>query len=85
MFELWSRTYLRPAQRAALFRAATTIPGLSTIRTTDGRGRDAIGITWSHGGMRDLVVVFDPHSYEYLDSPDIIDAVRVVDRVGRRS
>jgi len=87
-----------PAEtRAALFEAASRIPGLTVVPDThDASGRPGIGITWpSPGGAStppsasarptNTVMVFDPTTYEFLGTPQrSAGQVSIVDRSGQR-
>lgn len=81
--------YLRPPVRAALFEAATRIPGLRLIRNvTDGAGRNAVGVAWSRAGLNGLLV-FDPNDYSLLgvasgSGGDVVLRQAIVDEVGQR-
>jgi hypothetical protein len=85
VLSLINEAYLSPAQRSALFQAASRIDGLSVVRNaTDGAGRHGIGVAWTYDGVR-AVIVFDGTTYALLgtDSTAIL-ASSVVDRVGQR-
>lgn len=88
--------YLRPAQQAALFRAAGRMPGMvSYPDATDGAGRHGVGVGWGTVGGGRVVLVFDRTSYDYLGvqvyAPGSAHPTsslasltyRIVDRVGR--
>jgi hypothetical protein len=73
-YAVWDRiasllmeAYLPAAQRAAVFRVAATIPGVTTIkRSEDAAGR--VGIAAAMGrpmGTREEII-FDPETYQYL-------------------
>ncbi|MFD8495246.1 CU044_5270 family protein [Amycolatopsis sp. NPDC059657] len=86
---LANERYLRPAARAALFRAAAKVPGLSVVENAkDGMGRLGIGITWPtpHGSSKDakpMILVFDPKTGMYLGSRNTAVVTRaIVDRIG---
>ncbi|GAA3151138.1 hypothetical protein GCM10010466_47820 [Planomonospora alba] len=71
--ELVTETYMPPAQRAALFRAAATIPGVDVVENAeDAAGRTGIGVgRVDREGIRgDLV--FDPETYELLGYREIV-------------
>jgi hypothetical protein len=58
--------YLRPAQLAALYRAAIQVSGAQAVPDVqDGLGRHGVGVRWS-GGRSTYVLIFDPNSYAYL-------------------
>lgn len=85
VLSLIDEAYLSPAQRSALFQAASGIDGLSVVRdATDGAGRHGVGVAWTYAGVR-AVIVFDGTTYALLgtDSTAIL-ASSVVDRVGQR-
>jgi hypothetical protein len=74
-----SADYLRPATRAALFRAAARLPGVTVIRdATDAEGRHGLGIAWTFYGHASLFV-FDPQTFTLLDRHSAL-----VDQVGQR-
>jgi hypothetical protein len=62
--------YLRPPSRAALFAAASRLPGLRVVpNVTDAAGRPGIGVAWSSDGKSGRstnMLVFDPTTYAYL-------------------
>ncbi|GHH27696.1 CU044_5270 family protein [Lentzea cavernae] len=84
-----SFSYLPGPQRAALFDAATQVPGLTVVEDVSS-GRPGIGISWpvpegSAPWAEPVVMVFDKDTYEYLgtkNSPQ--DAAGFVDQVGDR-
>lgn len=89
--DLIGETYLPPATMAALFEAASRIPGVTVDREArDASGRRGIGVA-SPGDPRQLV--FDPQTYEYLgqrglgSANEITGAARIrlaiVDKVGQ--
>ena len=86
---MFSQSYLPGAQRAALFEAATRVPGLTVVQNVSS-GRPGIGISWpvpegSMPGLEPEVMVFDKDTYEYLgrkDHPQ--DAAGFVNQVGDR-
>jgi hypothetical protein len=58
--------YLRPAQRAAMFRMLATLPGLSLVRDArDVDGRPGVGVAWEFEGSR-VMIIFASPSYAYL-------------------
>ncbi|WP_370949182.1 CU044_5270 family protein [Amycolatopsis sp. cg5] len=86
---LANERYLRPAARAALFRAAAKVPGLSVVENAkDGIGRLGIGITWPTpaGSTKDAkptILVFDPKTGVYLGSRGTAVVTRaIVDKIG---
>lgn len=75
--------HLRPAQRAALFRAAGTVPGLEVRDgVTDASGRAGTGVAWTYAGGPEMVWIFDPKTYAYLGTPTETATTGIVDRVG---
>ena len=78
--------YLRPASRAALFRALAQVPGVTVVPDArDGAGRSGTGISWSYEGATPSVLVFDRGTYRLLGTNyDSVQAVRIVDRIGQR-
>lgn len=85
---MFAQSYLPGPQRAALFEAATKVPGLELVKDVSS-GRPGVGITWpapkgSKPGS-ELVLVFDPNTYEYLGLKDKpLAGSGFVDRVGDR-
>ncbi|MDX8050688.1 CU044_5270 family protein [Lentzea sp. BCCO 10_0798] len=81
--------YLPGPQRAALFEAATQVPGLTVVKKVSA-GRPGIGISWpvpegSAPWAEPVVMVFDEKTYEYLGTKnEPQDASGFVDRVGDR-
>ncbi|GID25994.1 CU044_5270 family protein [Paractinoplanes brasiliensis] len=63
--------YLPPASVAALFEAAATIPGTTTVKQTDLAGRRGIAVSRVDQGTRhDLI--FDATSYKFLGERDVV-------------
>ena len=84
IWDLAAAHHLRPAQRAALYRTAGTIPGLRVVDgATDAIGRRGTGVAWSFGGGS-MMWVFDPRTYAYLGTPDETSRSALVDAVGQR-
>ncbi len=85
VFSLIDEAYLTPAQRSALFQAASKMDGLSVVRdATDGAGRHGIGVAWTDHGVR-TVIVFDGKSFNLLGTDrTAILTTTVVDKVGQR-
>ncbi|MBC6468554.1 CU044_5270 family protein [Actinomadura alba] len=90
--EAWSRVagmlreaYLPAAQRAALFRAAATIPGVVSVPvSTDAAGRKGVAaaLVVRELGIREEYI-FDPKTYQYLGERSVvIDAARAKAPVG---
>ncbi|TMR91886.1 CU044_5270 family protein [Nonomuraea basaltis] len=64
--DLLRETYMPAAQRAALYEAAATIPGVTvTENAEDAAGRKGIGVGRVSNGVREEII-FDPTSYELL-------------------
>jgi hypothetical protein len=100
ILRLVGEALLAPETRAALFQAASRVPGLEVVADVrDATGKAAIGITWplppagpsasappgGQGGPKPEVLVFDPTTYEYLGSPTrAAGEVYVVDESGQR-
>ncbi|WP_330277077.1 CU044_5270 family protein [Lentzea sp. NBC_00516] len=82
-------SYLPGPQRAALFEAATRVPGLTVVENVSS-GRPGIGISWpvpegSLPSAQPVVMVFDKDTYEYLGTKNRPqDASGFVDQVGDR-
>ncbi|MBB5857882.1 CU044_5270 family protein [Amycolatopsis umgeniensis] len=89
---LANETYLPPAVRAALYRAAAKVPGLRAVdHVKDAAGRPGVGITWPLGPEDDpkvakpVVIVFAADTFLYLgESGTAVTASGVVDAVGQR-
>jgi len=73
--ELLRETYMPAAQRAALFKAAGTIPGVKvTGDVTDAAGRRGVGVGRVHSGIRDDLI-FDARTFELLgERGTVVDA-----------
>ncbi|MCP2248058.1 CU044_5270 family protein [Lentzea aerocolonigenes] len=86
---MFAQSYLPGPQRAALFEAATQVPGLTVVQNVSS-GRPGIGITWplpagSASWAKPNVMVFDKETYVYLGTKDEPqDAAGFVDAVGDR-
>ncbi|MDX8029908.1 hypothetical protein SK803_06770 [Lentzea sp. BCCO 10_0856] len=84
-----SGSYLPGPQRAALFEAATRVPGLTVVENVSA-GRPGIGISWPvpEGSLpeaKPTVMVFDKDTYEYLGTQnEPPDASGFVNQVGDR-
>ncbi|MBG0567819.1 CU044_5270 family protein [Actinoplanes aureus] len=86
VMELSTGHYLRPAQRAALLRAAALTPGLTTTPTTGPESRACLTVSWTFGGPDPTMLVFDATTHEFLgDNWRFVDIVDIVDRVGQRT
>ncbi|MER5644365.1 CU044_5270 family protein [Streptosporangium sp. NPDC002524] len=74
-----TRAYMPSAQRAALFRAAGTIPGVETVdEAEDAAGRKGVAVAMANtlGGVRHEYI-FDPATYLYLGERVVVtDAAR---------
>ncbi|MFE0156547.1 CU044_5270 family protein [Nonomuraea sp. NPDC059007] len=86
-YEAWNRvggllqeSYLPAAQRAALFRAAATIPGVVTVKESqDAAGRTGIAAAMvSPNGIREEYI-FDRKTYDYLGRRGIVVDANVAD------
>ncbi|MGI5491648.1 CU044_5270 family protein [Microtetraspora malaysiensis] len=70
--DLLRETYMPAAQRAALFKAAATIPGVTvTEDAEDAAGRKGIGVGRESVGVREDIV-FHPETYELLGERGIV-------------
>ncbi|MGW5259585.1 CU044_5270 family protein [Microbispora sp. NPDC004025] len=70
--DLLRETYVPAPQRAALFKAAATIPGVTvTENIEDAAGRSGIGVGRVSGGVREEII-FDPSTYELLGERGIV-------------
>lgn len=70
--DLLRETYLPAPQRAALFKAAATIPGVSvTENAEDAAGRTGIGVGRVSNGVREEII-FDPGTYELLGERGVV-------------
>jgi hypothetical protein len=84
-----SHSYLPGPQRAALFEAATRVPGLTVVENVSS-GRPEIGISWpvpegSRPDAKPTVMVFAKDTYEYLGTKnEPLDAHGFVNEVGDR-
>jgi hypothetical protein len=86
IWELSAAHYLRPAQRAALFRAAATVAGLKVVdHATDAAGRKGTGVAWTYAGGPEMMWIFDPKTFTYLGTPTETSTTAIVDRVGETS
>ncbi|MFI6922202.1 CU044_5270 family protein [Nonomuraea spiralis] len=86
-YEAWNRvgglldeSYLPAAQRAALFRAAATIPGVVTVREAqDAAGREGIAAAMvSPMGVREEYI-FDRKTYDYLGRRGVVVDAKLAD------
>ncbi|BEL10548.1 CU044_5270 family protein [Actinoplanes sichuanensis] len=84
-----TRFWMRPAQRAALYRAIGLIDGVRLVEgVTDSRGRDGVGVAWVPTGQTSEVVVwvFDPKTFRMLGTPESsIDEIALVDRARQKA
>jgi hypothetical protein len=61
-----------PKVRAALYVAATRIPGIEMVgMTRDGVGRRALAVGFTYGGIRQELL-FDPHTYVLLGERSVV-------------
>ncbi|GIH68671.1 CU044_5270 family protein [Sphaerimonospora thailandensis] len=81
--DLLRETYMPAAQRAALFEAAATIPGVTvTEDAQDAAGRRGIGVGRVSFGVREDII-FDPETYELLGERGVVvDAKKAKSPVG---
>ncbi|MFI6396478.1 CU044_5270 family protein [Nonomuraea sp. NPDC050540] len=86
-YEAWNRvggllteSYLPAAQRAALFRAAATIPGVVTVKESqDAAGREGIAAAMvSPNGVREEHI-FDRKTYDYLGRRGVVVDAKLAD------
>ncbi|WP_229073374.1 CU044_5270 family protein [Actinoplanes sp. DH11] len=84
VMDLAGTHYLRPAQRAALYRAAARIPGVTVLEdAVDAAGRAGTGVAWTFSGHTNMWI-FDEKEYAYLGMQSETTVQAVVDEVGRR-
>ncbi|MEZ0072221.1 CU044_5270 family protein [Planotetraspora sp. GP83] len=70
--DLLRETYMPAAQRAALFKAAATIPGVTVSENAeDAAGRTGIGVGRVSAGIREDII-FDPKTYELLGERGVV-------------
>ncbi|MDP9861319.1 MULTISPECIES: CU044_5270 family protein [Streptosporangium] len=70
--DMLRENYLPPAQRAALFQAVGTIPGVDVVRDAeDAAGRRGIGVGRVSAGVREDLI-FDPDTYELLGERGVV-------------
>jgi hypothetical protein len=66
VFVLMQQTYLRPAQRAALYELMADTPGFTIVpHVRDAAGRAGVAVEWIFEGGRGAVI-FEPGTYEFL-------------------
>ncbi|MEV6305783.1 CU044_5270 family protein [Actinoplanes sp. NPDC051861] len=86
LWALSSNYWLRPAQRAALYRSIAEVEGLELVENVaDASGRRGTGVAWASGpGEKAQVIwIFDPETHVLLGNKDYtVKAVKLVDRVG---
>jgi hypothetical protein len=91
--DMWSLSdgyWLRPAQRAALYRAVATIDGISLVpNSKDGAGRVGTGVAWADPGesTSQVMWIFDEKTHVLLGSPSysVVTPPHIVDKPGQRS
>lgn len=91
--DMWSLSdgyWLRPAQRAALYRAVGAIDGISLVpNSEDGAGRIGTGVAWTSPGESTprVMWIFDEKTHVLLGSPSYstVTPPRIVDKPGQRS
>jgi hypothetical protein len=85
---LLNNHHLRPAQRAAVFRAMAKTPGLQVIEgSRDASGRIGTGIAWTAEhtqGQPYIVLIFDERTGGYLGTAETALMSAVVDRIEQR-
>ncbi|WP_206781967.1 CU044_5270 family protein [Bailinhaonella thermotolerans] len=70
--DLIRESYMPAAQRAALFRAAATIPGVTLVKDAeDAAGRKGVAVARVDRGER-AEIIFDPKTYRYLGERSIV-------------
>ena len=57
--------YLTPAEQAAMFEAAATIPGTTVVKQADLAGRKGVAVTRVNGQVR-FDYIFDAKTYDFL-------------------
>ena len=66
VFVLMQQSYLRPAQRAALYELMADTPGFTVVpHVRDAVGRVGVAVEWIFEGGRGAVI-FEPGTYEFL-------------------
>ncbi|SFB62233.1 hypothetical protein SAMN05216266_13026 [Amycolatopsis marina] len=86
VLHLIDKSHTRSEVRAAIFEAATRIPGLTMVENaTDAAGRTGTGITWTTEGGGSEMLIFDADNHVYLGSEDtaVLD-IALVDEIGQR-
>jgi hypothetical protein len=85
VIDLLREAYLPAAQRAALFRAAATIPGVTSVKESrDAAGRKGVAaaLVIKEMGVREEYI-FDPETYQFLGERSVVvDAARAKAPVG---
>ena len=83
-----SEFWLRPAQRAALYRSIGRIDGLRLVEgVKDARGRAGVGVAWTSPGAAEghIAWIFDPKTHRLLGTPEqAIDRIALVDGLGQK-
>ncbi|MEU8819122.1 CU044_5270 family protein [Actinoplanes sp. NPDC048796] len=90
--DMWSLAdgyWLRPAQRAALYRAVGTVDGITLVPSVkDAAGRTGTGVAWVSPGQSapEVMWIFDAETHVLLGSPatSVVTPPHVVDKVGQR-
>ncbi|MEV4276833.1 CU044_5270 family protein [Actinoplanes xinjiangensis] len=84
-----TRFWMRPAQRAALYRAIGLIEGVRLVDgAKDSRGRAGVGVAWVPTGQTEehVVWVFDPKTFRMLGTPESsLDEIALVDRARQKA
>ena len=67
-----TEAYMPAAQRAALFRAAAMIHGVTVVSSaTDAAGRRGVGVALTANGLRDEYI-FTPNTYQFLGRRTVV-------------
>lgn len=90
--DLWTLAdgyWLRPAQRAALYRAVGMIDGISLVpNSKDGSGRSGTGVAWisPNTSTPEVQWIFDEQTHVLLGTPNysVVTLPHIVDKVGQR-
>ncbi|MEV8633199.1 CU044_5270 family protein [Streptosporangium sp. NPDC051023] len=70
--DMLQENYMPAAQRAALFKAIGTIPGVDAVENAeDAAGRRGIGVGRISWGVREDLI-FDPRTYEFLGERGVV-------------
>lgn len=70
---LLAEAYMPAAQRAALFRAAATIPGAEAVASAkDAAGREGVAVALTDGEGSRQEYIFDRHTHVYLGARTVV-------------